>query len=379
MSTTTTDKQPVNGASPSLAAPIAAPRPGAAPAPKQGIQKAEPPKVVGKMEAIEVHANDLLAALLCVAKGDSRYYLEGVYIHRTADGFVRAVATDGHRCLIANLYREHKDKPGPKWLDKGIIVPAEGLAQRVKLIVKAHDDELLGVKIAYGENQPRIEISDHMGVNVFRVQPVDGEYPAYENVTIKAWSGAGSQRADWKPTAFKPAYLKAVADVAKALGSDSIECFDYATPEGGVQPVLFTFGKDADGVALFLMPMVGSKDPGPMGKGNQLLLAPAVKLTIAALRAHETRNRDAAKGLKGDEHKAALAKADEFAARIRAVLENQGSGTTPPALPAPKPPKPKKAAKAKAPKAKADPTKGARERMKAGEAGVKAAIAAKKH
>lgn len=303
------------------------------------------PKVVGKMEAIEVRVPDLLAALLCTAKDETRFYLQGVYLHRTADGFVRAVATDGTRCLIANLYREHKDKPGPKWLDAGVVVPADGLAQRLKLIAKAHKDELLGAKIAYGENQPRIEISDGFGVNVFRVTPVENKFPKYEAFTTARWTGVGSDRGDWRPTAFKPAYLKAVTDVAKVLGSDSIECFDYAgdgDPKASQQPVLFTFGKEADGVALFLMPIPASQTAQTMSAGNRMLLAPSIKLTLAALKAHETRNIEAAKKATGAEKAAAQAKAEEFARRIKAVLDNTGSGQVQAALPAPKPPKPAK-------------------------------------
>lgn len=318
----------------SLPAPIAQPRPGAA-APKP-IEKPKP-RVVGKMETIEIDASILQAALMCAATQETRYYLKGVYIHRTADGFVRAVSTDGSRCLIANLYRESKDKPGAKWLDHGLILPADGLAQRLKLIEKEHKDaELMrGVRIAWGENQPRVEIADALGINLFKVQPIDGTFPDYEKVTTASWSGVGVERADWKPTGFNPSYLKAVGDIAKRLGTDSVQCFDYVGINGTDQPVLFTFGKVAN-VSLFLMP--AKADP-KMAEATRLMLAPAIKLTLAALRAHETRNRDAAKDLKGAEKDAALAKADAFAKRIKDVVDNAGSGSMPAALPAPKPPK----------------------------------------
>jgi hypothetical protein len=314
------------------------------PQPPKAPAKPEP-KVVGKMEQIEIPVGHLLAALQCASKDESRYYLQGVFIHRTLDGFVRLAATDGARCLVANLYREHKDKPGPKWLSEGVIVPADGLAARVKLIDKAQKDLNIGVKIAYGINQPRIEVSDDMGINIFRLMPVNGMFPNYENVTTNRWSGVDVERGDWKPTGFNPTFLKSVADVAKALDSETVECFDYAGADGKSQPILFTFGPKVQGVALFLMPMqVQSK----MGEANRLLLAPSIKLTLAALKAHETRNRDAAKELKaGPEKEAALAKADAFAARIKAVIEGHGTGQVQAALPAPKPPKAEKPTKAK--------------------------------
>jgi hypothetical protein len=253
---------------------------------------------------------------------------------------VRCVATDGHRCLIGTLYRETKDKPGPKWLDAGVIIPADGLAQRLKLIDKEHGDLGLGVRISYGENQPRVEITDGMGVNVFRVTPVDGKFPDYQRVTTANWSGVGVERGDWKPTGFNPGYLKAVGDIAKRLGSESVECFDYAKEDGSEQPVLFTFGK-VDNVVLFLMPQ--RVEQQKVAEATRLLLAPSIKLTIAALRAHETRNVEAAKKLTGAEKEAAIAKAEEFAKRIKAVLDNAGTGQVQAALPAPKPAKVKAA------------------------------------
>jgi DNA polymerase III beta subunit-like protein len=297
------------------------------------------PKAVGKMETVEVNIDLMLAALMCVATDETRYYLQGVYLHRTKDGFVRAVATDGHRAIICTLYREAKDKPGAKWLGQGIIIPAEGLGNRLKLIAKEHGDmEHLGARISYGENQPRIELADAMGANVFRLTPIDGTFPDYERVTTQNWSGVGVERSDWKPTGFDPAYLKAVGDIAKRLGTESVQCFDYAKEDGSDQPVLFTFGK-VDNVVLFLMPT--RADP-KMAEAARLMLAPSIKLTIAALRAHETRNKDAAKDLTGEAKEAALAKAEDFAKRIKQVLENAGSGQVQAALPAPKPEKPKK-------------------------------------
>ncbi len=320
----------------------------ALPAPKAPKPEKPKPVKVGKMEGISIDGRYLLAAVMCAADDETRYYLNGVFIHRTADRFVRVVATDGHRCIIANLYREDEKKPGPKWLDQGIIVPSDGLAARVKLIEKEQKDSGLGVQILFGENQPRVEIADAMGINVFRVKPVDGTFPDYERVTTAGWSGMSVDRADWKPTGFNPAYLKAVGEIAKRLDPETaVQCYDYAAPDGGAQPVLFTFEK-VPNVVLFLMP---TRVEHKMGAATRLLLAPAVKGSIAALKAHETRNREAAKDLKGAEKEAALAKADEFAKRIKAVLENTGSGAkqleAPKALEkaaeppkAPEPPKP---------------------------------------
>src|SRR5262249_29247489 len=159
---------------------------------------------------------------------------------------------------------------------------------------------------------------DDMGINVFRLRPIDGTFPTYENVTTARWTGIEVERGDWKPVGFNPSYLKSVADIAKALDSETVECFDYAGADGKEQPSLFTFGPKAPGVALFLMPV---RTEAKMSEANRMLLAPSIKLTLAALKAHETRNREAAKDLKGPDKEAALAKADDFARRIKAVLD----------------------------------------------------------
>jgi hypothetical protein len=332
--TTDTETTKMNGSAPALAKttpPVKAVKPPKAPkAPKPKPEK------VGKLEAIEIGTNYLLACLLCAATDETRYYLKGVYLHRTADRFVRAVATDGHRAIIVNLYRESEKKAGPAWLDDGIIVPGDQLAARLKMIDKEQKDTAFAgsVKIAYGKNQPRIEVSDAMGINVFRIQPIDGTFPDYERVTTANWSGLQVDRGDWKPTGFDPQYLKAVGEIAKRLDPEaSVSCYDYASADGGEQPVLFTFST-VPNVTLFLMPK--RVDP-KMGEATRLMLAPSVRGSIAALRAHETRNREAAKDLKGTEKDAVLAKADDFAKRIKAILENAGAGAK--ALPAPKPDK----------------------------------------
>jgi len=329
--TTDTNPAKVNGSATSVPA-IGKGKVPKAPKPK--------PEKVGKLEAIEIETSYLLACLLCIATDETRYYLQGVFIHRTADRMVRAVATDGHRAIIVNLYREDEKKPGPSWLADGIIVPGDQLAARLKMIDKEQKDTSYAgsVRIAYGKNQPRLEVSDGLGVNVFRIKPIDGTFPDYERVTTAKWSGLSVDRGDWKPTGFDPKYLKAVGDIAKRLDPEAkVSCYDYAAEDGSEQPVLFTFST-VPNVVLFLMPT--RSDP-KMHEATRLMLAPSVRGSIAALKAHETRNREAAKDLKGAEKDAILAKADDFAKRIKAILDNAGAGAK--ALPAPKPPEKPKA------------------------------------
>lgn len=78
----------------------------------------------------------LKAALTHAAKGDIRYYLNGVLIERTATGEVHIVATDGHRAFIGLVPDADCDQVGP-W---SIIIPADAVKQACT--VKTHAVQL---------------------------------------------------------------------------------------------------------------------------------------------------------------------------------------------------------------------------------------------
>lgn len=298
-------------------------------------------QTVQPLEPITVSIDALRAALICASKEEARYYLCGVFMHRTADGFVRAVSTDGHRLIVANLYREHADQKGPAWLDAGVIIPADMLAAKLAIIDKAQghlDKGNRPVEIAFADNAPTLEVRDPLGFNVFKVKPIDGQFPDYGQL-IGGFGGAfdDDDRGEFQPTAFDPKYLKSVGDIATKLGAKSV--LSYSMPddvakngERSKRPTLFTFG--GLGVALVVMPMRGEPT---MHEADRIVLSSAIKSSVAALKAHETRNRKAAKKLTGDEKAAALAKADAFKARLEALLARAGNGDVVEALPAPTP------------------------------------------
>lgn len=297
------------------------------------------------LEPITVSIDALRAALLCASKEEARYYLCGVFMHRTADGFIRAVSTDGHRLIVANLYREHADQKGPAWLDTGVIIPADMLAAKLAIIDKAQghlDKGNRPVEIAFADHAQHLEVRDPLGFNVFKVKPIDGTFPDYGQL-IGGFGGAFDDvdRGEFQPTAFDPKYLKSVGEIATRLGAKAV--LSYTMPDDVAKdgkrtpsPTLFTFG--GLGVALVVMPM---KADAPMPDADRFVISSAIKSSVAALRAHETRNRKAAKKLTGDEKVAAIAKADSFKARLEALLARAGNGDVVEALPAP-PPEPEK-------------------------------------
>jgi DNA polymerase-3 subunit beta len=55
-----------------------------------------------------IKTNELKALLLCAAKNDIRYYLNGVHFESSANGII-AASTDGHRLLCINLPSEQAE------------------------------------------------------------------------------------------------------------------------------------------------------------------------------------------------------------------------------------------------------------------------------
>ena len=51
---------------------------------------------------LTIKTNELKALLLCAAKNDIRYYLNGIHFESTPNGII-AASTDGHRLLCINL------------------------------------------------------------------------------------------------------------------------------------------------------------------------------------------------------------------------------------------------------------------------------------
>jgi DNA polymerase-3 subunit beta len=68
-----------------------------------------------------IKTNELKALLVCAAKNDVRYYLNGVHFESSANGMI-AAATDGHRLLCINLPAENA--PGIKNLIPRALIEA---------------------------------------------------------------------------------------------------------------------------------------------------------------------------------------------------------------------------------------------------------------
>lgn len=123
----------------------------------------------------ELLAGDLRRVIdktrFAISTEETRYYLNGVYLHLTSDDgeALRAVATDGHR-----LARVELDAPKGTSGMPGVIVPRKAVAEVRKLI----DEFDGGVSIALSDTKIRFDMDNV----VLTSKLIDGTFPDYTRV-----------------------------------------------------------------------------------------------------------------------------------------------------------------------------------------------------
>jgi hypothetical protein len=290
-----------------------------------GGDKPEP-----KVELMAIPAALLLAAETITAKAPKdRTDLQGVLLHQKDTGVARIVAADGFRYFIGSF----EAKPAPSWLKGGIMVSREALKARVNMLVKVAETQI--VVLAYAKGASTLTMMDVGRTMEFKVPAAEvKELPDYEqNIQVKTFAdmndeaGGIAARPEWEPVGFNSRHMKDVGDIARILegGMDkrlrekngmTIRVFD----QGNVNaPRIFDF-QGWDGAILIVGAMALPTSQLPLLTAK--VLAPAVRGTVAALRAHATRWIDAAAEATTEDQKVAcLAKAEDFQRRVAAVLE----------------------------------------------------------
>lgn len=106
-----------------------------------------------------------------ISTEETRYYLNGVYLHVHGEGAqtLRAVATDGHRLARLDTPLPHGAEGMP-----GIIVPRKTVNELVKLL----DDDDQVVQVAASETKIRVTA----GRTVLTSKVIDGQFPDYTRV-----------------------------------------------------------------------------------------------------------------------------------------------------------------------------------------------------
>ena len=292
-----------------------------------GEVAAEP---VAALEPVRVPVLALKAALTCTGvkyadldgkKHDVADELQGVNI-ASRDGEIRISATDGHRLFAYSQAAAGANLPD--WLEAGVTISLGLLRDALGLIEKLGGDDVV---VSYQTEAPRVLLSDPREHVTFRSFPLAGTFPKYDSV-LSGIDLSGHTTLDLDSTAYQAAYLKGAADLAKLLGSKSVQVFGAA---GEGKPTLVTF-PGCPGAVLVLMPLVTETTIAPQ---TARVIGGAIAGTLAALRAHRTRWEK--KLAKMPSSRAIQKKIEEYDQRIDAIVSR-----TAPALPAPaRPPDPK--------------------------------------
>jgi hypothetical protein len=262
---------------------------------------------VPPMTAIDLPIKPMKAALACASDQESRYYLNGLYVH-AVDSSARIVATDGHRMFVYSMAIEGE---APEWLKGGVIVPRELLKEKLTLIEKLDN---MTARVAYATGAMNVVLSDAADSCLFRMTPVDGTFPDYSRILDDAKVFEARELTDMASIAYQSKYLKGVGDIGKMLGSDSVRLFG-ASLDG--EPSLITF-PEAPGAVLVLMPSRVAKEISPE---TVKVISGSVNLTIAALKAHQTRWRERGEQSSNQRTKAECeAKVAEYQTRIDAIM-----------------------------------------------------------
>jgi DNA polymerase III beta subunit, central domain len=281
------------------------------PVPAETAPPAPPPEkpaeqqVLGPPFKLLILASDLKPFLTIAPTKEQRHYLNGVHVHKVGNE-LRLVATDGHRLLVQSI--EHND-PLPWAEGDGVILPSERLARIAKYLGTGNEP----VELVYGANWKSLTLG--CASATFDVTLIDGKYPDYVRVLADVGDVFSAEREPLETSAINPKYLKQAGQIGALYEAEGVFCFTGK----GEGAMAFTFA-GVKGVILVQMGMRADK-PTLEGSVAKLIGERGMTGTLAALKAHETRNRTAAKKAKDEAERGRLAAAaDRFAARIAEIM-----------------------------------------------------------
>lgn len=288
-------------------------------------------ETIPALSATHLPVTLLRAALACVGTDKNRPYLNGVHLSRR-DNSIHVAGTDGHRMFVGSHTPDidpttNQNAAIPEWLDgAGVTIPSEGLKAMLALFGPGKEEPTAAIRYATGAR--RIEISDIFDRMTFRLNPLDGSYPdIYAVMSGAAGTLANRESAPLDSVAFNGKYLLAAGELAGILNASALNLFASEPNEAAI----ITFA-GVDGAVLYLMPTKTASTA--IGAATAAIIAPALNYhgTLAALRAHQTRQATKADDETQPEsvRVAARAKVGDYESRIAAIL----SGTVK-ALPAP--------------------------------------------
>jgi hypothetical protein len=292
--------------------------------------KDAPAEKLALPETLMVPAVLLLAAEVVTGGSDDeeRPWLQGVFLH-SKDGRGRVAGTDGKRMFVGSF--PLPDAP-PAWLTEGVILSNDGMRARVGMIAKTNGDSP-AVHVSYAKGLAKATMADASGDMQFLTPLCTGVFPDYERVigmqSFSAMDAEGKYAGrEWKPVGINSVYLKQCGDIAKLL--DGALPKEKRSKEGMIirafngngesdAPLVFDFST-WPGAILVIMPTKLANEA--MHSETALLLTPALRGTIGALRGQVTRHlmraQEAATTAERDEAQAQVA---DFQARIAELLK----------------------------------------------------------
>lgn len=121
----------------------------------------------------KIHAAELSRLIdktrFSMSTEETRYYLNGIFFHKTEDGFLRAVATDGLRLAQAQVELPVETSNLPE-----VIISRKTIHEIRKLIDEAAEE----VTISLSENQVQFVV----GSSILISRLIEGKFPDYEKV-----------------------------------------------------------------------------------------------------------------------------------------------------------------------------------------------------
>ncbi len=115
----------------------------------------------------------------CISTEETRYYLNGVYLHPVNGAALRAAATDGHRLALV-------DTPLPEAAAKfeGQIIPTKAVAILRRLLSAMKVEHILDITA----DSTRLRLEGQIGemAVMFTTKAIDGSFPDCERVVPKA-------------------------------------------------------------------------------------------------------------------------------------------------------------------------------------------------
>jgi hypothetical protein len=296
--TTTTTPPTTTTARPVAVPPLALPNPDRKPGPVATVKALE----LGDAEIFVVDAIAIQAAVLCTSKDSNRSFETGV-LFREREGSCELVATNGNVMLVQRL-------PGkvPSWAKgEGVVVERELLGKLAKLQGEG------GVSLSYGKHHPHVLGSTAPDYARFKLPTVTTKFPDYVNIIAGGQRAMqGSEVAPLSAPSIDPAYVKVAAQIGAILEAKGI--FTFLSHEKTAS--VFTFGEKA-AAALYVMPLADAGSP--FSPAAVKMLAPALRGSAAALKAHITRTVKASRGASESDKKKLAVKRAELEARLKSL------------------------------------------------------------